>query len=230
MGEDGVPASAMVIMAHPDDAEFTVAGTVATWTRAGCRVIYVLCTDGDVGSHEPGMTRERLAQIRRTEQRAACDILGVREVVFLGHGDGELEPTLQLRRELVRAIRHYEPEVVIAADPTQLFVGNWYINHPDHRAAALAAVDAVAPACRMPLLWPELGAPHHVQRLYVHSHDAAEVFVDISDVLPLKIAALKEHKSQMRNWDPCEMITEWAVETGRQHGVRYAEQFRVINL
>jgi len=230
MGENGVPASAMVIVAHPDDAEFSVAGTVATWTRAGCRVVYVLCTDGNVGSHEPGMTRERLAQIRRAEQRAACDILGVREVVFLGYGDGELEPTLQLRRDLVRVIRAHKPVAVLAADPTRLFVGDSYINHPDHRAAALAAVDAVAPACQMPLLWPELGPPHRVQRLYIHGHDEASFCVDITDVLAVKIAALKEHKSQMGDWDPSEMITGWAAETGKRHGVRYAEQFRVINL
>lgn len=230
MGDNGVPASAMVIMAHPDDAEFTMAGTVAVWTRAGCRVIYVLCTDGNVGSHEPGMTKERLAQIRRAEQRAACEILGVREVVFLGYGDGELEPTLQLRRDLVRVIREYKPDVVLTADPTRLFVGNWYINHPDHRAAALAAVDAVAPACQMPLLWPELGPPHRVRQLYIHSHEEADFCMDITDVLAVKIAALKQHKSQMRNWDPSEMITEWAAETGKRHGVLYAEQFRVINL
>ena len=95
-----IPESAMVIMAHPDDAEFTVAGTVALWARAGCRVTYVVCTDGNAGSHEPAITREEVAEIRRAEQRAACETLGVSEVVFLGYDDGLLEPSLDLRRDL----------------------------------------------------------------------------------------------------------------------------------
>ena len=109
MAENNVPESAMVIVAHPDDAEFIVAGTVAAWTKDGCRVTYVVCTDGNAGSHEPGMTREKLAEIRRTEQRAACATLGVTEVVFLGYDDGQLQPTLELRRDLVRVIRQYKP-------------------------------------------------------------------------------------------------------------------------
>ncbi|MFC2023843.1 PIG-L deacetylase family protein, partial [Chloroflexota bacterium] len=135
MDEHPVPESAMVIVAHPDDAEFTVAGTVAAWVEAGCQVTYVVCTDGNAGSHEPGMTREKLAEIRRAEQRAACGALGVGEVVFLGYDDGQLVPSLELRRDLVRVIRKYKPEVVITGDPTRLFSGNGYINHPDHRAA-----------------------------------------------------------------------------------------------
>jgi LmbE family N-acetylglucosaminyl deacetylase len=124
----------MVIVAHPDDAEFTTAGTVAAWAKAGCRVTYVVCTDGNAGSHEPGMTREKLAEIRRAEQRAACATLGVSEVVFLGYDDGQLQPTLDLRRDLVRVIRQVKPEVIITWDPTVMFVGGDYINHPDHRA------------------------------------------------------------------------------------------------
>ena len=104
MSENGIPRSAMVIVAHPDDAEFTMAGTVAGWVKAGCRVTYVLCTDGNAGSHEPGMTRERLAEIRRSEQRAACETLGVGDVVFLGYDDGQLQPTLICRSRLVKLI------------------------------------------------------------------------------------------------------------------------------
>jgi LmbE family N-acetylglucosaminyl deacetylase len=106
------------------------------------------------------MTRERLAEIRRAEQRAACAELGVGEVIFLGYEDGQLQPTLDLRRDLVRVIRQYKPEVLIAWDPTTLLISDEYINHPDHRAAAQAALDAAAPASAMPLLWPEAGAPH----------------------------------------------------------------------
>ena len=230
MSTNHIPASAMVIMAHPDDAEFSIAGTVALWTRAGCRVTYVLCTDGNAGSHEPGMTRERLSEIRRAEQRAACAEVGVSEVVFLGHDDGTLQPTLELRRELVRVLRQYQPEVAITWDPTMVFGGDNYINHPDHRAAAQAALDAIAPACAMPLLWPEVGAPHRVRQVYIESHEKANTWVDIGATLGQKITALKQHKSQMGDWDPTEMITQWAAEAGKEKGLATAERYRVIQL
>jgi LmbE family N-acetylglucosaminyl deacetylase len=230
MEQNRLPESAMVIVAHPDDAEFTMAGTVAAWTQAGCRVSYVVCTDGNAGSHEPGMTRERLAEIRRAEQRAACAVLGVSDVEFLGYDDGELQPTLELRRDLVRMIRQYKPEVVLTGDPTALFSGDYYINHPDHRAAAQAAIDAVAPASEMPLLWPEIGAPHRVRRVYVSGNDESNVWIDLAGTIEQKIAALKEHASQMGDWDPTEMVKNWNAETGKEKGLAYAEKYRVIVL
>jgi LmbE family N-acetylglucosaminyl deacetylase len=230
MQESNVLESAMVIMAHPDDAEFTVAGTVAAWAKGGCRVTYVVCTDGNAGSHEPGMTRERLAEIRRAEQRAACTTLGVSEVAFLGYDDGQLQPTLDLRRDLVRVIRQHKPQVVITWDPTRLLVGDEYINHPDHRAAAQAALDAVAPASAMPLLWPEVGAPHQVRQVYIYGHDKPNVWVDVTETIEQKIAALKQHASQMGGWDPTEMIKEWGAETGKEKGLAYAESYLVITL
>jgi LmbE family N-acetylglucosaminyl deacetylase len=230
MPEPNVPESAMLIVAHPDDAEFTVAGTLAAWTAAGCRVTYVVCTDGNTGSHEPGMTRERLADIRRAEQRAACQVLGVQEVIFLGYDDGQLQPTLALRRDLVRAIRQVKPQVLITWDPTQLFLGDDYINHPDHRAAAQAALDAVAPACEMPLLWPEAGPPHKVRQVCVSGQAQPNLWVDITHTIETKIAALKQHTSQLGDWDPGDMIKEWAAETGKDQGLAYAESYRVITL
>ncbi len=230
MTENGLPESAMVILAHPDDAEFTVAGTVAAWVKVGCRVTYVVCTDGNIGSHEPGMTPQKLAEIRRAEQRAACATLGVSAVVFLGYDDGQLQPTLELRRDLVRMIRQYKPEVVITWDPTTVFIGDDYINHPDHRAAAQAALDAAAPASAMPLLWPEAGAPHRVRQVYVFGNDKPNVWVDVTETIEQKIAALKQHASQMGEWDPTEMIKEWNAETGQEKGLAYAESYRVITL
>lgn len=230
MDENGVPESAMVIVAHPDDAEFTVAGTVAVWTKAGCRVTYVVCTDGNAGSDEPGMTRKKLAEIRRAEQRAACATLGVNEVVFLGYDDGQLQPSLDLRRDLVRVIRRHKPEVVVTGDPTVMFFGDGYINHPDHRAAAQAALDAAAPASAMPLLWPEAGAPHRVRQVYVYGNEKPNVWVDVTETLEQKIAALKQHASQMGDWDPTPMIREWLIEAGKAKGLAYAESYRVITL
>jgi LmbE family N-acetylglucosaminyl deacetylase len=230
MPENSVPKSAMVIVAHPDDAEFTMAGTIAGWTRAGCRVIYVICTNGNAGSHEPGMTPEKLAEIRRAEQRAACAALGVSEVIFLGYDDGRLQPTLDLRRDLVRAIRHYAPEVVLTGDPTRVFSGDNYINHPDHRAAAQATLDAVAPASSMPLLWPATGNPHRVRQVYIYGNDQPNVWVDITATIDQKIEALKQHASQMGDWDPTDRIKAWSAETGKEKGLAYAERFRVITL
>ena len=219
MEENSLPESAMVIVAHPDDAEFTVAGTVAVWTQAGCRVTYVICTDGNTGSHEPNMTRERLAGIRRTEQRAACAVVGVSEVIFLGYDDGQLQPTLDLRRDLVRVIRQHKPEAVITWDPTTLFISEDYVNHPDHRAAAQAALDAVAPASAMPLLWPETGPPHRVRQVYVFGNENPNLWVDVTDTIEQKIAALKEHASQMGDWDPTDMVKEWGAESGQEKGL-----------
>jgi len=230
MDRNGVPESAMVIIAHPDDAEFTMAGTIAAWSKAGCRVTYVVCTDGNAGSHEPGMTPERLTEIRRSEQRAACERLGVSDVLFLGYDDGQLQPTLELRRDLVRVIRQYQPQVVLTSDPTRMFASDRYINHPDHRAAGQAALDAVAPAAAMPLLWPEAGEPHRVHRVYIYGNSEPNEWVDISQTIDQKIEALKLHASQMGDWDPTERIKGRNADVGKDKDLAYAESFRVIIL
>ncbi len=136
--EPSAPSCAMSIHAHPDDQEFTVGGTLAKWARAGSRIVTVCITSGGAGSNEwtpPDATREGLATLREEEQRRACRVLGVAEVVFLGYEDGVLEPSIALRRDLTRLIRRYQPEAVICGDPTVRFYGKSYLNHPDHRAA-----------------------------------------------------------------------------------------------
>jgi LmbE family N-acetylglucosaminyl deacetylase len=205
-----IPKSAMTIFAHPDDAEFGVSGTLAKWARAGCEITMVVCTSGNVGTHDPQYTRETLAETRAKEQAAAADRLGVKNVVFLGHDDCQLEPTIELRRELVREIRRYKPEVVISGQPDGWFFGRDYINHPDHRAAAVAALEAVFPCAEMELLWPEEGAAHKVRAVYVTLTDQADTWIDVTDTLDAKIESLKAHPSQMGNWDPSDMIREWA--------------------
>ena len=142
-----IPKSAMTIFAHPDDAEFTIGGTLAKWAAAGCEITMVLCTSGNVGTHDPKYTLKTLAKTREAEQKAVADFFGVKHVVFLRHDDCALEPSLELSRKLVREIRKYKPEVVICGDPEGWFYGNDYINHPDHRAAAIAALEAVFPRC-----------------------------------------------------------------------------------
>ncbi len=229
------PQSAMVIMAHPDDIEFSCAGTIARWVRAGCKVIYILVTSGDVGIAEPGMTRARAAEIREAEQLAAAEVVGVSEVIFLREPDGMLENTLTLRKRLVREIRRYKPEVVICGDPTVMWVGENYINHPDHRAAAGAAVDAIFPAAGQPNLFEELAdeglTAHKVRKVYVQSwNEQADTFVNISETIDLKVESLRKHISQMKDWDPEPMIKEWAAAAAKGKEMAYAEGYRVVTL
>lgn len=229
-----IPESVMVIVAHPDDIEFSCAGTIARWTQKGCRAAYVLVTSGDVGIAKTGMTRAKAAEIREAEQRAAAQIAGVEEVVFLREPDGMLQPTLELRKKLVREIRRFRPEVVMCGDPTIVWAGESYINHPDHRAAATAALDAIFPAAGQPNLFEELAEEglraHKPRKVYVTSWEQTDTFVNIEETIDTKIAALRAHTSQMTGWDPEEWVRKHAAEQAKGKEMAYAESFRVITL
>jgi LmbE family N-acetylglucosaminyl deacetylase len=229
-----VPESALVIVAHPDDIEFSCAGTVARWVKTGTRVAYVLCTSGEVGIAEPGMTKEKAAEIREKEQLAAATVVGVEDVVFLREPDGMLQPSMELRKKLVGQIRRFKPEIVICGDPTIVWAGDTYINHPDHRAAATAALDAVFPAAGQPNLFEELEeeglTAHKPRKVYVTGWNGTDLFVNIEETIDLKITALRAHKSQMKDWDPEPRIKEWAAERGQGKEMAYAEGYRVVTL
>jgi LmbE family N-acetylglucosaminyl deacetylase len=229
-----VPASAMAIVAHPDDIEFSCAGLLARWARLGTRVSYVLCTSGDVGIDQPGMTRQQAAEIREAEQREAARIAGAEEVVFLREPDGMLQPTLELRKKLVREIRRFRPEVIITGDPTIVWSGENYINHPDHRAAAQAALDAAFPAAGQPNLFEELAeeslTAHKPRKIYVTGWNQTDLYVSIDETIDVKVAALRAHKSQMKDWDPEPRVREWASIRAKGKEMGYAEAFRVITL
>ncbi|MFC1997125.1 PIG-L deacetylase family protein [Chloroflexota bacterium] len=229
-----VPKRVMAIMAHPDDPEFSCSGTVARWAKAGAKICYVLCTSGDVGIAKPGMTRLEAAKIREAEQREACRITGVDEIVFIGEPDGMLVATLELRKKLVREIRRFRPEVVITGDPTRVWSGDSYINHPDHRAASAAALDAVFPAAGQPNLFEDIAKEgfqaHKPRKVYVTHWEEADVYINIEETIDTKIEALRAHKSQMRDWDPEPRIKEWAASRGKGKEMAYAESFRVITL
>jgi LmbE family N-acetylglucosaminyl deacetylase len=236
MGTTYIPESAMVIVAHPDDIEFSCAGTTARWARAGARISYVLCTSGDVGIAEEGMTHERAAEIREAEARTAAEIAGVAEIIFLHEPDGALVASLELRKRLVREIRRFKPEVVMTGDPTVVWAGKEYINHPDHRAAALAAVEAVFPAAGQPNLFEEIEQTegfkaHKPRKVYVDVWDGpADVYVNIDETIDIKAAALKAHKSQMGDWDPTDSIKEWAAKAAQGKEMAFAEGFKVVTL
>jgi LmbE family N-acetylglucosaminyl deacetylase len=224
----------MVITAHPDDAEFTAAGTVARWTSEGVTVIYVICTDGSRGSNDPEVTPEHMVTIRRAEQDAAARVLGVEEVVYLDYEDGTLEPTLALRRDLTREIRRYRPDIVVCPDPTFRY-SDGYLNHPDHRVAGDAALDAVFPSARTRYIFPELLAeglePHKVREVLIRGALSPNFWVDISDTIELKIAALKKHESQvgrLQGWE--ERVRGRARGEAAGQDMTYAESFKRIIL
>jgi LmbE family N-acetylglucosaminyl deacetylase len=228
-----IPESAMVIAAHPDDIEFSCAGTLARWAQAGTSVCYVLCTSGEAGITEPGITREKACNIREREARAAAEITGAAEVVFLHEPDGLLVATLELRKKLVREIRRFRPEVVMAFDPTIVWAADDYINHPDHRAAGLAAVDATFPAAGQPMVFSDLASegllPHKVRKYYSAGWDGDE-FVNIDDTIDLKLTALRAHTSQMKDFDPEELVRGWAAESAKGKEMDNAESFRIVTL
>lgn len=225
----------MVIVAHPDDADFGPAGTVARWIDEGSVGELVCCTSGDAGADDPATDPLQLARQREAEQRAAAALIGYRAVTFLHRPDGALENDLALREQLVRCIRTSRPDAVLTFDPTVLFHADGYVQHTDHRAAAMAAVDAVYPAARNPMAFPHLAkeglAAHTVGRLILFWTEQANAWVDISATVDRKVAALREHRSQVREPESLDArIREWAAEEGQAHGVAGAETFRVIAL
>jgi LmbE family N-acetylglucosaminyl deacetylase len=221
----------LCISAHPDDNEFTIAGSVARWTREGRDVAFCLVTTGGAGVNEHTPSSEGLIPIREKEQRVAAKILGVKEIVLLGYTDGTLEPTLGLRRDLTRVIRRFRPDIVVTGDPTVRYYGNEYMNHPDHRAVASAALDAVFPSSETSAIFPELLAErlpaHKVKQVFISGSLDPDVFVDISRTLTVKGRALRAHRSQVGKGEWVDQLLKaWALRDGKRGGVRYAEAFK----
>ncbi len=225
-------ASALVVFAHPDDAEFMCGGTVAAWTREGCEVHYVICTDGSAGSNEPGASREATAPVREREQRAAAAVLGVRGLTFLGEPDGMLEVNLDTRRKVCREVRRLRPEVIVAPDPSRLWSGNRYINHWDHKQAGVLALTAIMPDAPTRVMFDELEReglePYEVPNLWLAT-DEPDTFVDITDTMDVKIAALAEHASEEGD-AAAPWVRERAAELGEQAGYAFAEAFKTFRL
>jgi len=225
-------ASALVIFAHPDDADFMCGGTVAAWARGGAEVHYCVITDGSAGSNDPSMTREEMVPIREAEQRAAADVLGVKTVTFLGFRDGELEVNLDSRRAVTRVVRTIRPEVIVAPDPSRLWSGAGYINHWDHKQAGTLALTAVMPDAPSRPMFTELLdeglEPFEVPNLWL-SAEEADTFVDISETMELKLEALRRHVSQ-GTVDAEPWVLERAREVGHTAGVELAEGFKTFVL
>lgn len=239
MAEASAPKRALIVTAHPDDAEFGAAGTVAKWSREGWEFYYLLCTNGSKGTDDPNLPPEKLVPMREREQRAAAAAAGGKDVYFLGYEDGELVYTRELLGRVVRVIREVRPDAVFTHNPETLIMrfGDephfGAVNHSDHRCAGLVAVDAVYPAARDALNFPEQIReglqPHKVSEIYLFgtNRNDSDFAVDITDTLDRKIAALQAHESQMPEGEEFfdRMKTFWRDEDGR-----YLERFRKVVL
>jgi LmbE family N-acetylglucosaminyl deacetylase len=223
----------LAVFSHPDDAEFSAAATIAWLKGAGARVDYVVTTDGGKGTEDPAVTSAQLSATRSAEQRAAADLLGVAEIVHLGYPDGELTPSLELRRDIVRQIRRFRPDLVIAQNPVRRQDGNPFIGHPDHLATGEATLAAVYPAARDRLNFPELLAegldPWKVRQVLISGVERANLFVDVSATFEIGLRALFCHASQIA--DPAateERVRQRAAELGEPAGLALANAFLSI--
>lgn len=227
------PRRALAVYAHPDDADVAVGGTLARWAKAGCNVHLVVCTDGGRGTTDPAVDPAELATRRAGELAEAAALLGLTSYEVLGWPDGELEDSVELRGDLVRLIRRFRPEAVCGHDPAALFFGQEYFNHRDHRTVGLVLLDALAPAAALPHYFPEAGPPHQVSVAYLSGTLEPDVWVDISDTIDVKAAAVECHRSQFTGSDGSwagEAVRVRAEEEGRRAGVRHAEGFRRLRL
>lgn len=241
MSEQSSNKVAMVIAAHPDDAEFACAGTVALWVRDGWEVYYVICTDGgsggpDAATDVSAVQRKMVVETRMEEQRAACAVLGAQDVFFLGYTDGQLRPTLELRRDIVRLFRRYRPSRVICQSPDRVWSPSYSLgrHHPDHLAAGQATLEAIYPASQNPWDFPELLAeglmPHKVKEVYISGPPVANYGVDITETMDQKLAALRAHTSQIS--EEYAGIEKWlrsmSATLGERYGATYAEEFHRV--
>jgi LmbE family N-acetylglucosaminyl deacetylase len=231
------PKVVLAVGAHADDIDFSASGSVAAWAAQGAEVHYLIITDGSKGSEDKDMSAAELVKVREHEQREAVKILGAREAHFLHYEDGMLEVTMNLKKDIARVIRQLRPDTVVVFDPTMVYSSELgFVNHPDHRAAGQATLDAVFPLARDHLSFPDLYAneklePHKVEHLLLVNLDKQNYFVDISQSFDTKIAALTKHESQVGNrQNITDMLKQRAAATGGKSGHKYAEGFVRIDL
>lgn len=237
MLDDNEIERVLVVTAHPDDVDFGAAGTISTFTAKGFEVTYCVCTDGDAGGFDPAVDRAEIPGIRRAEQVAAANAVGVDDVRFLGYRDGSLEVTQDLRRDISRVIRQVRPQRMLIQSPER----NWArvgASHPDHLASGQAAIAAIYPDARNPFAHPTLLAGEGLQEwavpeTWVMAHPETNHTVDVTDVFHLKIAALKAHESQTSHMDDLEdRLRTWGTTNAEAAGLpagRLAERFFIVS-
>lgn len=230
------PQKILVILAHPDDPEFFCGASIARWIRAGHHVSYCVLTCGDKGTKDLTLDSDQLCSIRQEEQRAAANILGVNEIKFLNYPDGYLVADINLRRDITRVIRTIRPDIIVTCDPQTLFTAMGGLNHPDHRAAGQATLDAVFPAARDHLNFIELWKneklePHIVREVWVCGTLQPDITLDVTELWEMKISALYEHKSQIGDPDKlAERMRNRRNPDSKPENPRYEEKFRRLIL
>jgi LmbE family N-acetylglucosaminyl deacetylase len=227
-----VPARVLAVYAHPDDADVACGGTLARWSKAGSEVHLVVCTDGGRGSRDPNRDVADLARQRAGELDEAAAAVGLAAHHVLGFPDGELEDSEAFRAELVGWVRRVKPDVICGHDPTAVFFGEHYVNHRDHRIAGWALLDALCPAAGLPHYFPERGPAHQAAAAYLSGTLEPDVWVDVTDTIDVKVAAVQCHRSQFASGDAWvgDVVRQRAEEEGRRAGVLYAEGFRRLLL
>jgi LmbE family N-acetylglucosaminyl deacetylase len=227
-----VPQVVLAVYAHPDDADVACGGTLALWGQLGSAVHLVVCTDGGRGTVDPNVRPDELRRRRAGELEAAAAVVGLASHQVLGSADGELDERPGFRGELVHWIRTVKPDVVMGHDPTAVFFGQEYFNHRDHRAAGWALLDALSPSAVLPHYYPDAGPPHQVSAAYLSGTLEPDVWVDISNTVEAKVAAVECHQSQFAEADGwvATAVRQRAEEEGRRAGVRFAEGFRRLRL
>lgn len=223
----------LVVAAHPDDPEFGCGGTVAKYISEGAVAYYLICTNGARGSRGSNIKSDTLAKTRKKEQLAAAKVIGVKEVIFLDHGDGELEADLHLKEEIVKIIRRIKPDIVFTHDPTWIYETHEdfaFINHNDHRKTGTAIIDAVYPLARDLASFPEHIEeglePHKVLEMYLFNFSHPTFYVDIADFFNIKIQAILKHRSQIDDPNKIRVgLSKRLGEIGKQAGYKYAEGF-----
>jgi len=225
----------LVISAHPDDVDFGCAGTLSKWAKEGAEVFYIICTSGEKGTNDPLLTNLKLAQTREKEQQAAAKVVGAKEVIFLRKADGELQPSLEFRGELVKVIRQVRPAVLFTHDPANRAFDNQYIFHSDHRVVGELVFDAAYPAALNHNFYPAHllsgHLPHAVSEMYFFATAQPNTWIDIAPTLHLKIKALRCHTSQIKNPKIMEeFVRTWFGAWGREKGLAYAERFRRLEI
>lgn len=225
------PKVVLGVGAHPDDLDFWMAGSVARWVAEGAQAYYLILTNGNKGTHDQSLTPEQLRDIRREEQREAAKITGVSDVTFCDFNDGELACDMETKKCIARVIRKVRPDVVLALDPSMIYSANQgFVNHPDHRAAGQATLDAVYPLARDHLAFPELLndeglEPHEVHTILMMNFDSPNFYVDITSSLDTKLAAFGAHKSQIDPFATLERMRTIAADEGKRGGFEFAESF-----
>jgi LmbE family N-acetylglucosaminyl deacetylase len=235
--DDSEVGRILVIAAHPDDIDFSSAGTIAGWTDTGIDVSYCVVTSGDAGGHDPDVSRADMVTLRQAEQTAAAKQVGVHDLRFLGYPDGQVEASLQLRKDLSRVIRQVRPDRLVCPSPERNYL-RLGVSHPDHRAVGSAALDAVYPDARNQFAFPDLLAveglqPWTVREVWISGGPAPNHYADVTETFPRKVAALRAHVSQTGHMDKLEeFLRGWLSRAAEQGGLpdgRLAEVFQVLD-